>query len=147
MKIDAKDKKIINVLIDNCRLSYRQIAKKCKLNVVTVINRVRKLEEEGVIKKYSVSLDYNKLGYDFPVIVDARVLKGEEVEIGERIFNLPNICSVYDVTGDFDLSILARFKTRKGLDEFIKSLPKREFIVRTNTRLIINTIKEGNLKV
>jgi len=147
MKIDIKDKKIINVLLDNSRLSYRQIAKKCKLNVATVIKRIKRLEEEKVIKGYSVCLDYNELGYDFPVMIDVRVMKGKEVEIGERIFNHPNILSVYDVTGDFDLSILARFKTRKGLDTFVKSLPQKEPIIRTNTRLIMNTIKEGNVKV
>ena len=147
MKIDIKDRKIINVLLDNSRLSYRQIAKKINLNIVTVINRIRKLEKEGIIKKFTISLDYSKLGYDFPVMIDARVLKGREIEIGKRINNHPNIFSIYDITGDYDLNILARFKTRKQLDDFIKELPRREAIVRTNTKLIIGTIKEGNIKI
>ena len=48
------------------------------------------------------------------------------------------------VTGDFDVVVLAIFKTRKGLDQFIKKLQAYKYVERTNTKLILNTIKDSS---
>ena len=64
MELDQTDKKIIAVLNDNSRLPFREIAQRVGVSVATALNRVRQLEKDGVIRKYTVSLDYEKLGYD-----------------------------------------------------------------------------------
>ena len=147
IKIDKTDKDIINTLLDNSRLSYRQIAKKINKSAATVMNRVKKLEDSGIIKKYTANIDYEKIGYEFPVMIDLRISKGEEINSGYGIAKSPNVCAIYDITGAFDLSVTALFKTRKQLDEFIKRLPKQNNVERSHTRLIINTLKEENIKI
>jgi len=140
--LDENDKKIIEILTENSRLSYRQIAKKLALSVATVMNRVKKLENEKIIKKYSALLDYEKLGFDIDVIIDVRISKGKLLEVESVIAKNPNVFAVYDVTGGFDAVVLARFPNRRKMDNFIKKLQKLDFVERTETKLILNTIKE-----
>ena len=118
IKIDDIDKDILNNLLENSRLSYRQIAKKIKKSAATVMNRIKRLETDNIIKKYTVNIDYEKIGYDFPVIIDIRIAKGDEIGTGNTLAKEQHVCSVYDITGGFDLSVMARFKNRKQLDEF-----------------------------
>jgi len=140
--IDEKDLKILEVLQENSRLSFRRLAKKTGYSVATVMSRIKKLEETGIIKKYTVEIDYSKLGLDFPVIIDVRVSKGKLFEVEEEIAKDPHVLAVYDITGDFDVAILAIFKTRKELDKFVKELQKMKYVERTYTKLILNIIKE-----
>jgi DNA-binding Lrp family transcriptional regulator len=147
MPIDELDKKIMNILIEDSRLSYRQIAQKLKKSAATVMNRVKNLEKEGIIKKYTTVIDYDKLGYDIPVIIELRILKGKLFEMEKRIAKNPNVSIVYDTTGELDATLIARFKTRKAMDTFLKEIQTYDFIQRTNTKLILNTIKEENMKL
>ena len=68
MEIDALNKHILGVLLDDSRLSYRQIAKKVGVSVATVMHRVNNLKKQDIIKKYTANLDYEKLGYDIVLL-------------------------------------------------------------------------------
>ena len=147
MQIEETDKKILNILVDNSKLSLRQIAKKANVSVATVMNHIKKLEKEGIINQYTTKLDYEKIGYDIIVMVEIRVSRGKLFEVEKKIANHPNVFAVYDITGPFDSLVLARFHTRRQLDNFIKKLQTYEFVERTETKLILNTIKEENIGV
>jgi DNA-binding Lrp family transcriptional regulator len=147
MNIDDLDKKIINVLIVDSKLSYREIGKRVKVSVATVMHRVKRLEKEGIIKGYTTSVDYEKIGYDVSVIIKMRIAKGKLFELEKKIANDPNIFAVYDVTGDFDSIIIAKFKSRKSMDSFLKKTQAYEFMERTETVLVLNTIKEKQIGV
>jgi len=147
MNVDEKDKRIMNLLLENSKLSYRQIAKKVNLSVATVITRVKRLEKEKIIKKYTMLLDYEKLGYDVPVVIDLRVSKGKLFNVEKKIANNPNVFFVYDKTGLFDATIIAKFKNRKDMDDFVKMLQTLDFVERTETQLILNTLKEEGIKL
>lgn len=146
MEIDPLNKQILSVLLDDSRQSYRQIAKKLGVSAATIMNRVNELERT-IIKKYTAILDYEKLGYDVEVIIEIRISKGKLFEVEKEISHHPNVFAVYDVTGDFDAIILARFPTRRKMDSFIKKLQTFDFVERTNTRMILNTIKEKQVDV
>ena len=122
----------------------RQIAKKADVSVATAMNHIRELEKENVIKKYVTKIDYEKLGFDIVVMIEIRVSKGKLFEVEKKVSSHPNVFAVYDITGPFDSLVLARFKTRRQLDGFIKKLQAYEFVERTETKLILNTIKEEN---
>lgn len=145
--LDDKDRKILQIMMKNSRLSYREIAKLANLSTVTVLNRVKRLEESGVIKNYTIDLDYDKLGFDVQVIIDIRVSKGKLIEVQRKISTEPNVFAVYDNTGHFDSTIIGKFKTRLAMDKFLKKIQSYEFVERTETKLILNTIKEGGIKI
>lgn len=147
MEIDEVDKKILNVLLKNPKLSVRDIAKLVGVSSVTVLKRIKHLEKEGVIKSYTAYLDYSKTGYDLEVIIKIRVSKGKLFEVEEKIAVHKNIFAVYDITGDFDVIVIARFKNRKSLDAFLKKIQTYSFVERTETAMILNTIKEEFISV
>jgi DNA-binding Lrp family transcriptional regulator len=147
MDIDSKDEKILNVLLDDAKLSLRQLAKKVNLSVATVMNRVRRLESEGIIKKYTVALDYDKIGFDVPVLIDVRVAKGKLFQVEKKVAIHPNVVAVYDRTGTFDCTIVAKFKNRKSMDNFLKKIQTFDFVERTETQLVLHTIKEEAIKL
>ncbi len=147
MQLEETDKKILNVIIDNSRLSLREIAKRVNVSVATVMHHVKRLEKEGIIKKYTAKLDYEKAGYDVEVVIEIRISKGKLFEVEKKIAMHPNVFAVYDITGAFDAVVLARFKTRRLMDNFLKKLQTYEFVERTETKLVLNTIKEENIGV
>lgn len=140
--IDNLDQKILNTLLENSRLSYRQIAKKLKTSVATIINHMKLLEVKKIIRRYSTDIDYYQIGYDIKVIIELRISKGMLFEVEKKIGRHPAVFAVYDVTGDYDAVLIARFKTRSQLDKFLKEIQTYDFVERTHTSFILNTMKE-----
>jgi len=147
IEIDDTDKKILNLLMDDSRLSYRKIAQKVGVSVATVMNRVKRLEKTGVITKYTIGVKYSFIGYDMQIIMDVRVSKGKLYEVEEKIAKHPNVFAVYDNTGPFDATIIAKFKDRRSADTFIKQVQKYDFVERTETKLLLSTVKEHMIKL
>ncbi len=145
-KIDKLDKEILNILLKDSRLSYRKIATRLKVSPATIMNRINYLNKD-VIKGYSVMLDYGKLDYDIEIVTELRISKGKLSEVEEKIATHPNVTAVYDITGDFDAVVIARFKNRRVMDIFLKKIQTYDFIERTFTKFILHTIKEGPLSV
>lgn len=145
--IDDLDLKILNLLLSNGKLSYRKLAQRLGVSTATIMARVNRLEKTGAVRKYSAVLDYEKLGYDVSVIIDVRVSKGKLFEVEKRIATHPNVRAVFDVTGAFDTLILANFKSRKDLDHFLKKIQTYDFVERTETKLILNRVKDEHIKV
>jgi DNA-binding Lrp family transcriptional regulator len=143
MELNETDVRILKCLLDDARFSSRQIAKNVGVSVGTVLSRIKKMEDEGLIKGYAVILDHEKLGYELTVVTEITVSKGRLVEMENEIAKIPNVCGVYDVTGLNDAVIIAKFKTREDLGKFTKSLLAMPFIERTNTHVVLTTVKEN----
>ena len=143
--LDELDKEIINSLLIDSRQSYRKLAKKLKVSVATIMHRVNKLEKEDVIKKYTAKINYEKLGYDIEVLIDIKISKGKLFLVEKKIASNPNVFAVYDTTGADDAVILARFPNRRKMDNFLKKIQTYDFVERTHTKLILNTIKEDQM--
>ena len=142
MPLDETDVKILKSLTADARLSSRQVAKQCNVSVGTVLARIKKLENEGVVKGYSALLDQEKLGYALTVVTEITVAKGRLLEVENEIARLPNVCCVYDVTGLIDAVIIAKFKNREELGKFTKRVLALPYVERTNTHVVLTTIKE-----
>jgi DNA-binding Lrp family transcriptional regulator len=142
MNLDETDVKVLKVLTEDARLSSRQIAKECKISIGTVLSRIKRMEEGGVIKGYTALLDQEKLGYELTVVTEITVSKGRLLEMENEIARIPNVCCVYDLTGLSDAAIIAKFKNREELSKFTKRLLSLPFVERTNTHVVLTTIKE-----
>jgi DNA-binding Lrp family transcriptional regulator len=145
MGLDETDRKILNTIVENSKLSLREIAKKADISVATAMHRIKHMEKEKIIKKYTTKLDYEKIGYDVEVAVEIKISKGKLFEVEKKIAVHPNIFAVYDMTGAFDCLVLARFPSRRKMDMFLKKIQTFDFVERTETKLILNTIKEENI--
>jgi Lrp/AsnC family transcriptional regulator for asnA, asnC and gidA len=142
MDLSPLDIKILNILLENSRLSYRQIAKMLKVSTATVMTHVKELESKKIIKRYTTELSFFNLGYEFKAIIQMRISKGKLFEVEKKIAQNPNVYAVYDLTGDYDAILLVRFKTRDSLDKFLKKIQGYDFVERTHTSLILNVLKE-----
>jgi len=147
METDKTDIEILRVLEKNSRLSLRKIAKKVGVSVATVMHRLNRLEKESVIRGYTALLDYDKLGFELQAIISVDVSKGKLFEVEKKIATDPSVHAVYDITGHFDVIVIARFKTRKSLDNFIKKIQTYDFVEKTETAIVLNTIKEAPMGV
>src|SRR3989339_1288333 len=118
-KVDVIDRRILNLLMQDSRQSSRQMASQLKTSAATVLSRMQKLEKSGVIKKYSALANYEKLGYDVEVVINIKISKGKLFQVEKKIAVHPNVFAVYDVTGDYDVVVIARFQNRRALDAFL----------------------------
>jgi DNA-binding Lrp family transcriptional regulator len=142
MNIDATDRKILGELIRDCRKSYRAVAKGAGISVGTALSRIRRMEKMGIIKGYAAFLDHEKLDYQLTAIAEITVSKGKLLQMEEAIGKLPSTCAVYDVTGLTDALVIAKFHSREELSKFTKSLLAMPFVDRTNTHVVLTTVKE-----
>jgi len=142
LKIDEIDRKILRELNADCRISYRQLGKRVKVSVGTALNRIKRMEKMGVIKGYSAIVDQEKMGYQLTAVAEITVSKGKLLDMEQAISKLPNTCAVYDVTGLTDAIVIAKFHNREELSKFTKGILSLPFVDRTNTRVVLTTIKE-----
>ena len=140
--MDETDKKIIAEYLKDARVSYREVAKRLQLAVGTVLTRTKKLENDGIIESYSAVLNHDKLGYDIIAISEITVSKGKLTEVENAIAKLSPTCAVYDVTGENDVIIISKFKSREEMSDFTKKLLSMSNVERTNSKIVLNTIKE-----
>lgn len=140
--MDDTDLKIIKRLLSDARMSYRKLADAIGVSPPTVLARVEKLEQNGIIKSYSALLDHEKLGYDLTAVIEITAAKGKIVDIERQIARFPNVCAVYDTTGLTDMMVIAKFRNRRELSNFVKKDLSLPFVERTNTHLVLLTIKE-----
>lgn len=141
-ELDDIDRKILGSLNANARKSYRDMAKELGVALSTVSHHVHKLEESGVIRGYVPLLDEAALGYELAALIGVRIAHGKLLEVQGRIAKHPRAFGVYDVTGDWDSLVLARFRDRAELNAFIKEVVSLEHVERTSTQLVLNTVKE-----
>ena len=143
MELNETDIKILQGLLEDARFSSRQIAKNVGVSVGTVLSRIKKMEDGGIIKGYSALLDHEKLGYELTVVTEITVSKGRLTETESEIAKISNVCGVYDVTGLTDAIIIAKFRSREDLGRFTKTLLALPYIERTNTHVVLKTVKEN----
>jgi len=140
--MDKIDEKILKNLLVDARLSARQLSLKLGLSTVTVLSRIKKLEKEKIIKGYTSVLDHEKLGYDLTAVIEIIAKKDKLVQVEDELSGIENVCAVYDVTGNTDTLIIAKFKGRKDLSKFVKNLSVISNVESTITHVVLNTVKE-----
>lgn len=141
-QMDELDKRILQAYLSDSRISYRELAHKLGVSTTTVQSRTSKLEKAGIIRGYSAIFDHEKVGYQLTAITEISVAKGKLLELEREVAKLPQVLAVYDVTGLTDAIVIAKFKGREELSKFTKTLLAMPFIERTNTHIVLTTVKE-----
>ena len=142
MAVDGLDLKIIRHLLSDGRTSFRQLAAALGASTSTIASRVSRLEKGRVVKGYSGMVDFERLGYDITAVTEILVSKGKLLEMEKEIAKLPGVCAVYDVTGEIDGVVVAKFRSREELSHFTKGLLTMPFVERANTHVVLTTVKE-----
>ena len=138
--LDELDKRIINELSISSQGSYRQIAKRLGVHPTTLIQRIKGLEEQGIILGYRANVDYLKLGYEFMAMVHIYV-KGDLLDVQKRMRRLKNVVAIFDVTGECDSIAWVACRSREEFSGIIKQMLTIKGVIKTNTYVILNVIK------
>ena len=136
--LQDKDKKILDVLREDSRLSIRDIAKKTSLRPSTVHDRITKLKKDNVIEKFTVKLNNKAVSENFIVFMFLTTSK----DLEENFFNNKHVKEVFGVTGEYDLVLKLKFKDIEEFNKYIISLRKNNSIRKTQTMIATIGIKE-----
>ena len=142
MSLNSKDSELLRCLNKNGRASQRELAATTGVALGTVNSHIKNLEKEKIIKGYYAHIDPEKIGFTLTAIINLRIAKGKIMDLQATIAKHPRVFGVYDVTGEWDSLVLARFKNREEMDSFIKTTLSQKNIERTSTSLVLNTVKE-----
>ena len=137
------DQEIINVLLEDGRASLRQIAEETDVSVTTVSNHLEQLQEDGVLTGFSPDINYGELGYDVTGIMQVRI-DGEGIgAFTDDVHEQPQFISVHEVTGDYDVHIIGKFKDTDGMNNHIKDLLNHPAVEDVNTSVVLSTEKDN----
>jgi len=136
IKLDEIDHQILDMLIDNTRIPFTDIAKKLLISAGTVHVRVKKMEEAGIIKGSSLMLDYKKLGYSFIAYVGVYLNNTSQTKfVLERINEIPYVTVAHITTGKFNIFCKIRARSTEHAKQVIFLLDDIEGVYRTETMI------------
>jgi Lrp/AsnC family leucine-responsive transcriptional regulator len=143
--IDHIDREILNILQQDARRSNADIARQVELAPSAVLERVRKLEERGVIRGYSADIDPKVLGYGLTAIIAVRTSECG-AGVGEELAAIPEVQEVHEVAGDDCFYIKVRTADTESLGVLLRERIKAvENAINTRTTVVLKTFKEGNI--
>lgn len=140
-KLDNTNQEILRALQDNCRRSARELALEIGISPSSLIERMKRLEQENVIVGYSVDLDYLSLGYEFQGLVQINISQGKILDVQDKISKLAGVVAVYDVTGDYDSIAMVMCKSRAEFSSLLKKILGIPHVEKTNTMMVLNVVK------
>jgi DNA-binding Lrp family transcriptional regulator len=146
-EMDELDHKILELLEEDSRQSYREIAKKLDVSHVNISNRIKRMEEKEIILGYTTIINPNKLGY-YPLCLRISADSGSDLSIiGRKIAENESVNVVLRVSGECELLALAMCESREKalnlLDEFhgISGIEKAE------SHVVLETIKLSGFQI
>lgn len=144
--IDKKDQIILNTLREHGRWSTQKISKKTLIPQTTILNRMKKMEEKGIITRYTVDLDKKKMGFGLTAFIFVKVLKHKEERVGkteEIVLKHPRIESISRLMGEYDFVIKAHLRDMEDLDDLLVGfLRPKSFVKETQTTVILKEWKK-----
>ena len=144
-QLDETDKAVLGVLKANARLSTREIARKSGVPAATVYKRMKRMEADGIIKNYTVTLDNTKLGRETLAYILVRTKPGANYDaMMTEISRREEVEEVAAMAGDFDILLRIRSENMKGLDKFIFEYLRRfPDVSQTQTLMVFRSWKDG----
>jgi Lrp/AsnC family transcriptional regulator for asnA, asnC and gidA len=138
--VRISDIDLIRELEKDCRKPFTEIAKKFKVSEAAIRKKVKKLLKLGIIR-FSLDVDYKKLGYNYVAIIGIDVLPEHFVKIIEMLKEDKEVKELYTSTGDHMILAKVVFRTNEELNEFVKILEKNKMITKVCPAIIVERIK------
>ncbi len=137
-RLDGKDLRILSTLIKNARSSLREIGREVSLSPSSVKNRISRLIEMGVIERFTVDVDYKKMGYELQVLVMLTIKPGRSEAVYEILSHYDNINRIYMTAGPASIVCILRVRNIEELSQFLKKqIEQLDGIEKIETMFII----------
>jgi len=138
--VRISDIDLIRELEKDCRKPFTEIAKKFKVSEAAIRKKVKKLLKLGIIR-FSLDIDYKKLGYNYVAVIGIDVLPEHFVKIIEMLKEDKEVKELYTSTGDHMILAKVVFRTNEELNEFVKRLEKNKMITKVCPAIILERLK------
>ncbi|WP_461207671.1 Lrp/AsnC family transcriptional regulator [Clostridium sp. DL1XJH146] len=140
--LDEIDEIILYELSQNARISYVELSKLVNLSRVAIKARIKSLEDNGIIEKYTILTNLRKTGKQIAAFFDLEVESTKLYEIGNEIALIENVTDVYQMTGTGNLHVHAMIGINEELNDFLyKKLYSMDGVIRVTSRLIVTRFK------
>jgi Lrp/AsnC family transcriptional regulator for asnA, asnC and gidA len=138
--VRVSDIDLIEELEKDCRKPFTEIAKKFGVSEAAIRKRVKKLLKRGVIR-FSVDINYKKVGYNSIAIIGIDTLPEHFVRVIEMLKEDEDVRELYSSTGDHMLLAKVAFKSSRELNNFVKKLEKNKMIKKVCPAIIVERLK------
>jgi Lrp/AsnC family leucine-responsive transcriptional regulator len=144
IELDSIDRHILAVLQEDCKLSLAKIGERVGLSAPSVTERIKKLEESGVIRGYTAILDARKLGKDITAFIGVFVDHPKLIGKFEKdIAQIEDVQECHHVTGEYTLLLKIKTENTSTLETLLRKIRSMEGVTRTETSIVLRTATEG----
>ncbi len=133
--MDEKDKQIIKTLKDDARAGYADIGGKIGLSEGAVRKRIKTLTDEGIIKKFTVKVGIAEGAQAITLLATNPAYP--TLEVSKKIMEIPNVETIYEVTGEYDIVAVITGMNVTEVNECIEKIRRVEGIMKTNTMIVL----------
>lgn len=147
-QLDDKDIKLLKLLQNNAKLTVKELAKEINLSPSPVFERVKRLEQEGFVKRYAAVLDAEKLNRGFTVFCQIK-LKIHDRSVGydfvKEILEIQEVAECYNISGDFDFLLKVQVRDMKHYQDFVfNKLGSVDSIGSTHSTFVMAEVKNNH---
>ncbi|MCS7129229.1 MAG: Lrp/AsnC family transcriptional regulator [Candidatus Caldarchaeum sp.] len=145
--LDEKDIKIIEELMENAEQSITELAAKLRIPRTTVQERVKRLKQQGVIKKYTIQVNYAKLGKPATAFILISFEQGamSQKKLAQEIAKLPEVVEAHLITGEWDILVKVRTDSMQSIGSLVvDKLRAMEGVGKTMTCVSFTAVKESS---
>jgi DNA-binding Lrp family transcriptional regulator len=136
-KMDEKDKQIIKILKDDGRAGYGDIGAQIGLSEGAVRKRIKTLTEESIIRKFTVKVGIGEGAQAITLLATNPAYPTQEVS--KKIQKIPNVETIYEVTGEYDIVTVISGMSVTEVNECIEKIRRVEGIMKTNTMIVLRS--------
>jgi len=136
-KMDEKDKQIIKILKDDGRAGYGDIGSQIGLSEGAVRKRIKTLTDESVIRKFTVKVGVGEGAQAITLLATNPAYPTQEVS--KKIQAIPNVETIYEVTGEYDIVAVISGLSVTEVNECIEKIRRVEGIMKTNTMIVLRS--------
>jgi Lrp/AsnC family leucine-responsive transcriptional regulator len=141
--LDGIDRQLLDALQTDSKRSLKEIGAEVGLSAPSVMERVRKLENAGVIKGYHALLDARKVGLDISAFIGVSISNPTHLtEFEERVESVPQVLECHHVTGGHTLLLKVKTRNTKELEQLISRIRSMEGVASTETMVVLSTHTE-----
>ncbi|AZA82842.1 AsnC family transcriptional regulator [Chryseobacterium lactis] len=145
MELDEIDKKLLLFLQEDCKQTTKELSGKLGLSVTAVYERVKKLENSGVISKYVALLDKNKVDRNFIVLCHVKLTQHKKefvLQFEKEVMNLQEVTECFHVSGDYDYILKIGVRNIEDYRNFmLTKLTTLQHIASTHSSFMISEVK------
>ena len=141
--MDRYDSKILQLLVENARITGADIARKINLSLPAVTERLRKLDRSGYIEKYTIKINRKQVNLQLLAFIQVWIDHTKAGSVKEHLIALNEVLECHHTAGDYDLLLKVLVKDTLALEELlVKKIKSIKAITRTNTTIILSSYKE-----